>query len=51
MFQLFLLNINQKIGKYDINRMTELYYNVSHNTYVMCKNDPLLADPKLCYVS
>jgi len=51
MLQLFLLEVNNKIGNYNFEKMTELYYNVSHNAYVMCTNDPLLTNPALCYLS
>ena len=51
MLQLFLLTVDNKLGDYDLKRMTELYYNVSHNAYIMCKNDPLLTNPALCYLS
>jgi len=49
--QTFLLEVNKKIGAYDVKRMTELYYNVSHNAYIMCINYPLITNPSLCHLS
>ena len=48
MLQLFLLNVNSKIDHYDFKKMAELYYNVSHNTYIMCT---LVTNPASCYIA
>jgi len=53
--QMFFIDMNSvfsKLNMADVNmgHLTELYLNISHNTYVMCATNPLIKGrDELCY--
>ena len=44
MLQMFLLKLRDETINFDFEQLVGLYYNVSHNTYVMCVTNPLIKD-------
>ena len=51
MFQMTLLKVKENIHKFNVDKLINLYYNISHNTYIMCITNPLIKNrDQLCYL-